>query len=586
MASSFFFDGALYTTPTVVSAVNDSAETPIGNTVGNVLALIGVSTGGQPGVPLSFSDPTDAKNTLQSGELMVAVQKAFAPSSQTNAPSTVIAIRVGEATQATLDLKDSSGNNVIALTSVQYGQQANLIKAQVTAGSVTGVALIVQTGNTYYEQDNLAQNAFTVQYSGAQGTADMTVANSTVTLYAPSGTEVALIDLTVYTTVSALADAISAVPGFTAAAVAGFENAPSLNGLDSVTSQDVRTSLYTATANLQAVINWLNSPQQGLVTATRPANAGAPPVVMANFAYLQGGTSPAAVMQDWTNALSALQSVDVQWVCALSSSPAIWAAVDAHCQFMSQAGQKERRSFCGSGTGTTISAAEAFPVTIDSDRTSFVAQGYWDYDASGVLTLYEPYMTAACIAACFAGLSPGDTMTNKTIKVVGLEWSPRNPTDTTPMIQAGVLPLESTPQGFVVTRAISTWLQNNNYNRVEVSCGAATDYTVRTVRNALQAIKGGRGDPTILGQAISTAETALMGLAVPPPAGPGTIVGDANSPAFQNITASLNGDTVQVAFQCSPVIPVNFVGITVSIVPYSGTASAAVTSSTTSLSAS
>jgi hypothetical protein len=586
MASSFFFNGQLYTTPAVVSAVNDTAEAPIGNTVGNVLALIGQSTGGEPGVALSFSNPTDAANTLLSGELLVAVQKAFAPSSQTNAPSTVIAIRVGEATQAALTLKDSSANNVIALTSAQYGQTANLTKVQVTEGSSTGVAVIVQNGNTYYEQDNLARNAFTVQYAGGNASAQMTVANATVTLYSPAGTQVASIDLTVYTTVSALADAISAVAGFTATPVAGNENTAALNGLDSVTLQDVKTALYTATANLQAVIDWLNGPTQTLVTATRVANAGKPPALMTSFAYLSGGTSPAPVMLDWTNALSALQSVDVQWVVCLTSLPAVWAAQDAHCQFMSQAGQKERRGFVGPGTGTSIAAAEAIPVTIDSDRTAVIAQGYWDYDASGVLTLYEPYMTAAVVAAGFAGLSPGYTMTNKSIKVVGLEWSPRDPTDTTPMINAGVIPLESTPSGFMVVRAVSSWLQNNNFNRVEISCGAAVDYTVRTVRNALAQLKGGRGDPTILGQATSLTETALMTLAVPPPAGPGTIVGDNNSPAFQNITASLTGDAIEVAFVCSPVIPVNFVGITASIVPYSGSASAAVTTTVTTLAAS
>jgi hypothetical protein len=580
MASQFFFNGRLYTTPTVVSAVNDTAEIPVGNTVGNVLAIIGLSDGGQPDVPLPFSNPVDAEAVLLSGELLVAVQKAFAPSSDTDAPGTVIAMRVGQATQASLTLQDGSGNNVITLTSKEYGLVANQVRVSVEAGSVTGLLVTLANGAgagaQYYEQDNLARTALSVQYTGSQATATIAVTNSTVTLSAPSGTVVATLALANFQTVAALANGIASTPGFTATVIPGTENTPALNGLDTLAAAPCKTSPVNVTANLQAVIDWINSPQQSFATAVRVANAGAPPAVTASgFLYLTGGTYPAPTNLDWTNALNTLQASDVQWIVPLTSAPAIWAAADAHVQYMSQAGQKERRAFVGGAIGTTIAEAEAVPLTINSDRTAYVPTGYYDYDAAGVLTLYEPYMTAACIAAGFAGLSPGDTMTNKSLKVVGLEWSPNNPTDTDPMIQSGVLAVESTTTGFMVVRAISTWLQTNAYNRVEVSCGAATDYMIRTVRTALAVLKGSRGDPLVLGRAISITETALKGLAVPPPQGPGAIVGDATSPAFQNIVASLSGDIVQVSWQASPVIPVNFIGCTVSIQPYSGTATAA-----------
>ena len=42
------------------------------------------------------------------------------------------------------------------------------------------------------------------------------------------------------------------------------------------------------------------------------------------------------------------------------------------------------------------------------------------------------------------------------------------------------------------------------------------------------------------------------------------------NPPFKNIAAQLNGDVIGVQYQCSPVIPVNYVGVTVSAVPYSG----------------
>jgi hypothetical protein len=66
----------------------------------------------------------------------------------------------------------------------------------------------------------------------------------------------------------------------------------------------------------------------------------------------------------------------------------------------------------------------------------------------------------------------------------------------------------------------------------------------------------------------------LRQLATAKPNGPGVLVGDANSPPFKNITASLNGDVLSVQAQVSPVIPANYIFITVNAVPYSATVSA------------
>ena len=575
MASKFFFGGQLYTSPVTVSSVDDSAMAPTSLTVGNVLAVIGQAFDGQPNTPLAFGDPTEAVPTFAGGDLAYGIAKAFNPSNDdgVNAPNQVIAIRVGTSTQASLILNDAAGNNVIELLSNSWGALANLAKASVAAGSVSGSALNTAKGNTYYSGDNIGQNAFTVEYGGGQASATMTIANASVILAAPLGTPVATIDLTVYQTIGQLVDRINSTPGFTAAVSQGSDASPALNGLDSVVAQDVKTALYTATADLQACVNWFNS-NEALVTAVRMANAGAPPVAI-GWTYLTGGSDPAVLSGDWANALSVLQGVDVQWIACLSGDPAVHAAVDAHCQYMSTVGRKERRACLGPVAGTSFTAAKALPIALNSDRSSICWPGYWDYNAAGVLTLYPSYFTGLLVAAAFSGSGPGTPMTNKSLTVRGLEFTLRNPTDTDPAINAGLLVLEATPKGFEVVRSISTWLNNDNYNRVEQSCGAATDYVVRTVRDALDILRGGRGDPGVLARAVEIAAAALKALAVPLPEGPGVIVGDANSPAFKNITATLSGDQAIVSFECSPVIPLNFIGVAVGIQPYSGSASVA-----------
>ncbi len=578
MADGYFFNGRLWVTPSVMSLVNDSAMQPANLSVGNNLCIIGQSAGGTPLVPTSFSSPSAALAVLQSGPLCDAVVRAFAPSTGTNAPATVMAVRVGQATQATLSLLDATSADVIDLTTVQYGLSANLTSVKIAAGSTVGKAVTITNGNTYYFQDNLARTAFTIQYSGAQASATMTVSNSTVILAAPSGTTVATLTLANYPTVAQLVSAINAIPSFQAT-IADGQNGASItaNGLDTVTTPgDVKTSLYSCLANLQAVVDWLNSQGELFVTAVRHAGAGAPPAVLGTT-YMTGGTSPAPITGDWTNALVALQTQDVQWIVAMTGTLSVQSAVDAHCQFMSGAGRKERRQICGPPAGTTIAAAEALGIQINSDRTTMVFPGYYQFNSSGQRTLYDSFYTAALVGAMFAGSSPGTPMTNKSIAVIGLELSLQNPSDTDALILSGICPVMQEPSGFTIERSVSTWLQNNNFNRVETSCGAAVDFTVRNVRNALSTLKGGRQDPVALGRAITLTETALDQLSVPAPAGPGTLVGipGTANPPWQNIVATMTGDVLAVSFQCSPVIPTNFVPITVSIVPFAGTYSSA-----------
>jgi hypothetical protein len=94
----------------------------------------------------------------------------------------------------------------------------------------------------------------------------------------------------------------------------------------------------------------------------------------------------------------------------------------------------------------------------------------------------------------------------------------------------------------------------------------------RTVREAVDALRGKNGSPTYLTEVFEAADTALRALAKAAPAGLGIIVGDANSPAYKNITVSVSGDVTSVEFECSPGIPQNFILCTIHAVPYSGTA--------------
>lgn len=568
---SVFFAGRLITSPAVASVVDDSGLTNKNLTVGNRVAILGSSAGGKPNTVLRFGSPSQAKATLRSGALLDAILRAFDPSAEIGSPSEVIGIRVDPATQATLTLNDATPAASITLATTDYGLDSNQVKVKVESGTTSGKKLTTQKGNDYYTADNVGRNAFSIQYGGAQASAVMTINNTTVTLQAPTGSTVATIDLNVYNTVQKLVDRINVVASFTAAVLDGNGEKPSLNGLDAVTGVDVKTSLYTAKADLQACVDWFNGVGEGFLNATRAGT-----LVPANiaFTYLSGAVNGTITNTEWSNAYTVLQGVDVQWVVPASSSASIHAMNDAHCAFMSTAGRSERRGICGMASGTTDAAAIAAAKVLNSDRTSLVHLGMYDYNSAGALVLYEPFILAALIAGAFSAANPGTPMTNKTIKVRGLERTLRNPTDTDQLIDGGVMCVEETAEGFKVVQSITTWLQNDNYNRVEVSTGVCVDYVARQVRDKLNVLRGQKGSRTLLTRAVSITESTLREMARPEPQGPGIIVGDETNPAYKNISAELVGDVVRVQFECHPAIGVNYVLVSIFATAYTGTATA------------
>jgi hypothetical protein len=568
-----FFNGRLFISPTTVSVIDDSGMYNKNLSVGNVLGVIGSSVGGAPNTALRFGSASEARAVLKDGDLLRAIEKAYDPSSQTTGPSTVVAIRVNPATQATLALNDAATFNVINLASTDYGLYNNQIKVKVETGSSVGKKLTTQFGDNYFSQDNIARGAFSVLYAGIQVSATVSASNSAVTLSAPAETVVSTIDLNVFQTVQQVVDRINSVAGFTAVVLDSNGAGAALNGLDTVVGQSCITTAFSVTANLQAIVDWFNGAAEGYINATRVPNAGTLPSNMA-FSYLSGAVDGSVTNNEWSNAFTTLQGVDVQWVVPVTSTPAVHAMTDAHCAFMSNVARMERRAIVGGAPGAVDADAILAAKNLNSDRTSYVHIGFYDYDATGKLVLFAPYILAALLAGMFAGVNPGTALTNKSIKARGLERKLRNPTDTDMLILGGVLCVEDTPTGYKVVKSITTWLNNTNYNRVEISVGVACDFVSRNIRNVLDVMRGSKGTPAALGEAVSRVDSALRLLAMPEPMGSGVIVGDKANPPYKNITASLDGDVMRVEFQCSPVIPINYITIVAHAVPYSGSATA------------
>lgn len=568
---SVFFNGRLIVSPATASVVDSSRLYSRGLSVGNILALVGTCEGGQPGTALQFSSAAQAKEVLLSGDLLRAVQMAFDPSSETGAPASVTCIRVNPATQATLTLLDGASGNAIVLYSTNYGQSQNQIKVKVEAGTNQGLKLTTQLGPAYYCVDDMQRRAFSLTYGGAEaGAVTATVGNSTMTLNI--GSTPTAIALANYPSVQALVDYLNTVGGITAAVLDGNGLKPSVNGLDAVTAVNIKATDATITGTLQAAVDWFNSSGEGFITAARATGATRVPTPV-GFTYLSGGGNGSVTNNDWSNAFTALQTEDVQWVVPLTGTSAIHAMADAHVAFMSKVMGKERRSICGTDLATPDANAITAAKALNSDRTSLTHLGVYDYDDSAALVLYPPCFAAVLVAAGFCGLNPGTPMTNHSLKVRGLERKLRNPTDTDALILGGVLCLEDTAAGYKVVQSVSTWLNDRNYDKVEQSVGVALDFTMRNLRKALDVLRGKKNDPRLLNLAVEIADTQLKALSKPEPEGPGVLAGDKDSPPFKGLTASIVADQLLLSFQASPVLPNNYVLVTCYAVPFSGTAS-------------
>jgi len=568
-----FFAGQLHITPAAITLVDDRAMANRNLTVGNVPVVIGRSEGGKPASGITFSNPQQARETLRSGEAIKAIEAMFSPSRQTNGPGKVVFIRVNPATRSTVTIQDGAANDVMKLDSTDYGLYTRQLSFKIEDGTNKGKKLTSQLVNDFYTLDDVYRDALSVQYTGALATSLINITNTQITLEAPAATVVSTIDLNEYDTIQEVVDRINSVTDFTASVTDNNGNEEALNGLDAVTGQDIKTAAYTVTANLQAVVDWFNGNGEGFITATRDAAGDQPPANTNGFVFLTGGSDGIVTNTEWQAAFDAAKNIDIQWVVPITSDPSIHAMTSTHCDFMSNQGKMERRGFVGGANGQTIAQVNAAAKIINSDRIAQCFPGIYDFDLTGKLVLHPSYITACFICGGFSGSNPGTAMTNKTFNVKGVELELSDPGDTDELLLGHVLAMRETRRGFKCVQSVSTWGINANYNRVEVSTGFAVDFVARNVREELELLIGEKGSPITMQDALVRTDTKLRELAREEPVGPGVIVGDAENPAYKNIKVSLEGDVMRVEFQCSPVIPINYIPIVIHAVPYSGTIS-------------
>lgn len=574
MPSQIFFGGNLLTTPTVASQINDDAMEPVSVGSGNFAAFIGNASGGAPGEILSFDNPTQARAVLRSGALCDAVASGFSPSTdeEVGAPSKIYCVNPGAATQSSLTLMDEADKESLLLKSVNYGTKENEIRIRLEKGTLNGYRPSVNFGKQYYSQDNVGRQLLTIT---PQEAVKITINSNSLKIVTTADPAVVVIEQTFSDdlTVSELVDILNSTGKLSADFGGGSGYLTLKDTADAVKDLAAEADKpVILTADTTELIRWLSATLPDLLTASLPEGTTEivkPKTIPSTF--LTGGTRTPATVEDWSAAFDLLYSIGAKWITALSAAEYIGAMLSAHLTFASKRLGKERRGVLGLPAGTTDKEAAKIATSLQDSRISVVHIGYYDYDEKGKLTLFPPYMTAARAAAMFSGVAPGVPLTNKIFRCFGMERTLSIPNDTDFLISNGVMPIAADDDGIVtVIRSISCWTNNNKYNLVEQSCGAALDATIQMVRDGMKSFKGSKGDQNTTSLGASRIQSQLKLAAEPAPTGPGYIVGDATHPAFKNIKTTLDGDALYGEFSCSPGIPVNFVLITVYADVYTG----------------
>jgi hypothetical protein len=319
---------------------------------------------------------------------------------------------------------------------------------------------------------------------------------------------------------------------------------------------------FDYTADLYAIVTWINQNSQ-LITAAVSTGATGVPDNTSTPVPLTGGSEGVATFADYQTALNLLKRVRVNSIVDLSGDPAVAAALDAHIELMGGIGRSERDGFVGvlnSGLTDVPSKTEykAAIVNLNTRHLRVFGQAIERPSPAGDLTEYQTPFLGAIVAGAQAGSPVGTSLTHKFMNVTGFrQHSTWNPTDDAEeMITGGACFLEDVEGvGRRVVRNVTSHLKDNNLAFVEASVNEAVNFAVFNFRTNMEFIVGKNG--------FSGTETSARANAV---STLGLLVDAFVLVGFRNLDVELILDIMDMSVEMAPVIPINFVRIVVHLV--------------------
>jgi len=601
-----YFNGRYYIKPQVATFVDDNALTPVGLVGSNVIGMLGPAKDGVPNQAYLLTSLNDATDIFGEGPLVDGVAMAFAGGAQfiwaTRVSGTYAAPTFSAVASQSIYLPADTPNSPFKLLSNAYGTQANGIQVTTDTNAIKGIDVTVAAfGNTILGQaigydilkvENNSSTGITFTVTGADlVVADGTNTSSTIDLAGVASTT----DL-----VERIKDAMAnASPGLIDDTDFVFTVLKEVPGtqIDAGTIGSIANggvSDIPLTANVKAVFDWLNSGSQPYVYAEDSNNifttsaaknltlltAGAIwNMALATTAGSRGSLDNTA----YTGVLAEIyEDLDLDLVVPIvddylgltittSTTPdSIFAKVHDHCKAMSTIKSEERMGLIGymftdvggafpDGDGDTLTTTLlGKAANFNSPYIVICSPRLKTFDIKGNLKYFNGTYTAAYIAGLIASFPVGEPITNKEISgMQGLSTYFKN-RQILQLIDNGVLVIERVGGALKVVQGVTSWISDDNFNKKEISVRLVTNYIAKNCRQNLKQFIGRKNSLQMLQIIKGSLVQVLRELE-----NNEIIVGTPTYPAYRNLVLTADGDTVRVSFECSPVLPINYILITI-----------------------
>ena len=586
MSKGIFFGGRSILKPGVYSTIDADALVPSRLSPAGSIGVIGIATGGKPRTVTTINSPQEAKGQLRSGVLRNVIELMYDPSPEVQGAGTIKYYRLNAAVAGTLNLQDSGPANVIVVTAKDYGLWTNQIRIKVESGTLHGKKVSINDvldPLTVEVGDNLGR-ALAIQYTGGIANARMTIAKTgdvatSLTLQtspdASTWTTVSTVDLTNpnLATVGALVDFLDNIADVDATVI-GDQNLP-VAELDAVSNQDIQSAVYNAVANIGAIVYWMNT-NSLLVKAARVASAVNAPANSA-YTFLASGSEGAAVQNsDWSTALDAFLTENVNFIFVCSEDAAVHAMAVAHCNQASGVKERhERLCILGGAAAETVEQAVTRAQNLADRRSALCYPGIKRVNLqTGAIDALSPMYFAALVTGMSAGVPVPMPLTFKQLRISGLEKT-LTQTEIERLLDRGVLHAEH-DQGtgtFRIVQGITTYLKDGNVTYRKIAGMRIHDYLHTQSREAVQRYIGKVGDSRTVKMMSVSVVNRLTQLVRGPlnPNGVLTTGVDSNGniePAFKNVVVTFDGlDLITISFEAHPVGEVAYITIQATLTP-------------------
>jgi len=615
-----YFNGRYYIKPQVATYVDDTALTPIGLVGSNVIGMMGPAKDGIPNQAYLLTSLTDATDIFGEGPLVNGVAMAFNGGAQY-----IWATRVGGTYDAATRLFSSVPTQAIYATggavdipfkllSNAYGTQANGIQIITQQSGVTGTPArglditVLAQGSTitgkgvYYDVLKIDANgsaAATTSFTRGSGTGLLTISDGTNTSPTIALTGVATTTDLVERIKDAMANATPTPIDDTDYTFTVMKEVAGTQ-IDDGTTNVLQNNTGTIAADVKAAFDWLNSGSQPFVYAEdtnvifttaaakdRTLLATDPLDHDATISFtLAGGTIGLLNSTSYTGVLAEIyEDIDLDLIVPIvedylgvtivSAADAIFSATLTHCKTMSTTGSEERVGLIGyqfdgvnlppTTTATADGDADTLTSSLISKATAInspymvvCAPRLKTFDTKGELKFFNGTYTAAYIAGLIASLPVGEPITNKDITGIQALSTYFKNRQILQLIDNGVCTIERVGAALKVVQGVTSWISDDNFNRKEISVRLVTNYVAKNCRENLKQFIGRKNSLQMLQIIKGSLVQVLRELE-----NNEIIVGTTTYPAYRNLTLTADGDVVRVSFECSPVLPINYILITI-----------------------